>query len=308
MTYFLPIIIFSINFVEKIELGRLLLWKVIKKIMILNIKGSLLDLSSPKIMGILNVTPDSFYDGGVYSNENEILKQAEKMILDGVDIIDIGGYSSKPGAKKITIKEEEKRVLPIIKLIYKTFKKTIISVDTFRSEIAEKSINAGASIINDISGGDFDNNIYKIAERYKAPYIMMHMKGDPSNMQINPTYQNINYEIIKNLSKKIDFAQKKGVCDIIIDPGFGFGKTIEHNYQILNNLKLYKVLHKPILIGVSRKSMIYKLLKTDPSKALNGTTALNTIALINGANILRVHDVKQANEVIKLCGFLKENV
>ena len=276
--------------------------------MILNIKGSLLDLSCPKIMGILNVTPDSFYDGGVYSNENEILKQAEKMILDGVDIIDIGGYSSKPGAKKITIKEEEKRVLPIIKLIYKTFKKTIISVDTFRSEIAEKSINAGASIINDISGGDFDNNIYKIAERYKAPYIMMHMKGDPSNMQINPTYQNINYEIIKNLSKKIDFAQKKGVCDIIIDPGFGFGKTIEHNYQILNNLKLYKVLHKPILIGVSRKSMIYKLLKTDPSKALNGTTALNTIALINGANILRVHDVKQANEVIKLCGFLKENV
>ena len=221
--------------------------------MILNIKGSLLDLSSPKIMGILNVTPDSFYDGGVYSNENEILKQAEKMILDGVDIIDIGGYSSKPGAKKITIKEEEKRVLPIIKLIYKTFKKTIISVDTFRSKIAEKSINAGASIINDISGGDFDNNIYKIAERYKAPYIMMHMKGDPSNMQINPTYQNINYEIIKNLSKKIDFAQKKGVCDIIIDPGFGFGKTIEHNYQILNNLKLYKVLHKPILIGVSRK-------------------------------------------------------
>ena len=276
--------------------------------MILNIKGSLLDLSSPKIMGILNVTPDSFYDGGVYSNENEILKQAEKMILDGVDIIDIGGYSSKPGAKTITIREEEKRVLPIIKLIYKTFKKTIISVDTFRSEIAEKSLNAGASIINDISGGDFDNNIYKIAERYKAPYIMMHMKGDPSNMQINPTYQNINYEIIKDLSKKIDFAQKKGVCDIIIDPGFGFGKTIEHNYQILNNLKLYKVLHKPILIGVSRKSMIYKLLKTDPSKALNGTTALNTIALINGANILRVHDVKQANEVIKLCGFLKENV
>lgn len=276
--------------------------------MILNIKGSLLDLSSPKIMGILNVTPDSFYDGGVYSNENEILKQAEKMILDGVNIIDIGGYSSKPGAKKITIKEEEKRVLPIIKLIYKTFKKTIISVDTFRSEIAEKSLNAGASIINDISGGNFDNNIYKIAERYKAPYIMMHMKGNPSNMQINPTYQNINYEIIKDLSKKIDFAQKKGVCDIIIDPGFGFGKTIEHNYQILNNLKLYKVLHKPILIGVSRKSMIYKLLKSDPSKALNGTTALNTIALINGANILRVHDVKQANEVIKLCGFLKENV
>ena len=276
--------------------------------MILNIKGSLLDLSSPKIMGILNVTPDSFYDGGVYSNEKEVLKQVEKMILDGVDIIDIGGYSSKPGAKTITIKEEEKRVLPIIKLIYKTFKKTIISVDTFRSEIAEKSLNAGASIINDISGGDFDNNIYKIAERYKAPYIMMHMKGNPSNMQINPTYKNINYEIIKDLSKKIDFAQKKGVCDIIIDPGFGFGKTIEHNYQILNNLKLYKVLQKPILIGVSRKSMIYKLLKTDPSSALNGTTALNTVALINGANILRVHDVKQANEVIKLCGFLKENV
>ena len=276
--------------------------------MVLNIKGSVLDLSIPKIMGVLNVTPDSFYDGGIYSSEKKILKQVEKMVLDGADIIDVGGYSSKPGATSITIEEEEKRVIPIIKLIYKTFKKTIISVDTFRSEIAEKSLNAGASIINDISGGDFDNNIYNIAERYKAPYIMMHMKGNPSNMQINPTYKNINYEIIKNLSKKIDFAQKKGVCDIIIDPGFGFGKTIKHNYQILNNLKLYKVLQKPILIGVSRKSMIYKLLKTDPSKALNGTTTLNTVALINGANILRVHDVKQASEVIKLCGFLKENV
>ena len=194
--------------------------------MILNIKGSLLDLSCPKIMGILNVTPDSFYDGGVYSNEKEVLKQVEKMILDGVDIIDIGGYSSKPGAKTITIKEEEKRVLPIIKLIYKTFKKTIISVDTFRSEIAEKSLNAGASIINDISGGDFDNNIYKYSREIQSSLHNDAYERNPSNMQINPTYKNINYEIIKNLSKKIDFAQKKGVCDIIIDPGFGFGKTI----------------------------------------------------------------------------------
>jgi dihydropteroate synthase len=181
-------------------------------------------------------------------------------------------------------------------------------VDTFRSEISEKSINAGASIINDISGGDLDNNIYKIAGKYKTPYIIMHMRGNPSNMQNNPVYKNINYEIIKDLSKKIDLAQNNGVCDIIIDPGFGFGKTIEHNYQILNNLKLYKILDKPILVGISRKSMIYKLLKTEPSKALNGTTVLNTIALINGANILRVHDVKEAKEVIKLCSFLKENV
>ena len=276
--------------------------------MILNIKGSVLDLSIPKIMGVLNVTPDSFYDGGIYSSEKKILKQVEKMVLDGADIIDVGGYSSKPGATSITIEEEEKRVIPIIKLIYKTFKESIISVDTFRSEISEKSINAGASIINDISGGDLDNNIYKIAGKYKTPYIIMHMRGNPSNMQNNPVYKNINYEIIKDLSKKIDLAQNNGVCDIIIDPGFGFGKTIEHNYQILNNLKLYKILDKPILVGISRKSMIYKLLKTEPSKALNGTTVLNTIALINGANILRVHDVKEAKEVIKLCSFLKENV
>jgi len=276
--------------------------------MVLNIKGSVLDLSIPKIMGVLNVTPDSFYDGGIYSSEKKILKQVEKMVLDGADIIDVGGYSSKPGATSITIEEEEKRVIPIIKLIYKTFKESIISVDTFRSEISEKSINAGASIINDISGGDLDNNIYKIAGKYKTPYIIMHMRGNPSNMQNNPVYKNINYEIIKDLSKKIELAQSNGVGDIIIDPGFGFGKTIEHNYQILNNLKLYKILDKPILIGISRKSMIYKLLKTEPSKALNGTTVLNTIALINGANILRVHDVKEAKEVIKLCSFLKENV
>ena len=276
--------------------------------MILNIKGNTLDLSSPKIMGVLNVTPDSFYDGGVYSNEKKILLQVEKMISDGADIIDIGGFSSKPGAKTISVKEEEKRVIPIIKLINNTFNKIIISVDTFRGEIAEKSLNEGASIINDISGGNLDKNIYQIANKYRVPYIMMHMKGVPANMQANPKYENINYEIIKDFSYKIDLAEKKGVCDIIIDPGFGFGKSIEHNYQILNNLKLYTVLKKPILVGISRKSMIYKLLKTDPSKALNGTTSLNTIALINGANILRVHDVKEAKEVIKLYSFLKENV
>ena len=276
--------------------------------MILNINGGVFDLSSPKIMGVLNVTPDSFYDGGVFSNEKKILAQVEKMILDGADIIDIGGFSSKPGAKTISLKEEEKRVIPIIKLINKTFNKIIISVDTFRSEIAEKSLNEGASIINDISGGDLDKNIYQISYKYKAPYIMMHMNGVPSNMQNNPKYENINHDIIKDFTSKIDSAEKKGVCDIIIDPGFGFGKTIQHNYQILNNLKLYTVLKKPILVGISRKSMIYKLLKTDPTKALNGTTSLNTIALINGANILRVHDVKEAKEVIKLYSFLKENV
>ena len=276
--------------------------------MILNIKGDTLDLSSPKIMGVLNVTPDSFYDGGVYSNEKKILLQVEKMISDGADIIDIGGFSSKPGSKTISVKEEEKRVIPIIKLINNTFNKIIISVDTFRGEIAEKSLNEGASIINDISGGNLDKNIYQIANKYRVPYIMMHMKGVPANMQANPKYENINYEIIKDFSYKIDLAEKRGVCDIIIDPGFGFGKSIEHNYQILNNIKLYTVLKKPILVGISRKSMIYKLLKTDPSKALNGTTSLNTIALINGANILRVHDVKEAKEVIKLYSFLKENV
>ena len=254
---------FYINFVEKIELGSLLLLKVIKN-MTLNINGSLFDLSSPKVMGILNVTPDSFYDGGNFSNHNEIIKHVSKMISEGVDIIDVGGYSSRPGAKNISIKEEEDRVIPIVKLISKTFRKTIISVDTFRSEIATKALDSGASIINDISGGELDPQMYKSVSQFKAPYIIMHMKGNPSNMQDDPKYNNVVVEVIKNLSKKIIKAENSGIIDVLIDPGFGFGKTLNHNYKLLNDLKLFKILERPILAGLSRKSMIYKILKNSP--------------------------------------------
>ena len=298
---------FYINFVEKIELGSLLLLKVIKN-MTLNINGSLFDLSSPKVMGILNVTPDSFYDGGNFSNHNEIIKHVSKMISEGADIIDVGGYSSRPGAKNISVKEEEDRVIPIVKLILKTFKKTIISVDTFRCEIATKALDSGASIINDISGGDLDPQMYKSVGQFKAPYIIMHMKGNPSNMQDDPKYNNVVVEVIKNLSKKIIKAENSGIIDVLIDPGFGFGKTLNHNYKLLNDLKLFKILERPILAGLSRKSMIYKILKNSPEEALTGTISLNTIALINGANILRVHDVKEAKETIKLFNCLQENI
>ena len=298
---------FYINFVEKIELGSLLLLKVIKN-MTLNINGSLFDLSSPKVMGILNVTPDSFYDGGNFSNHNEIIEHVSKMITEGADIIDVGGYSSRPGAKNISVKEEEDRVIPIVKLISKTFRKTIISVDTFRSEIATKALDSGASIINDISGGELDPKMYKSVSQFKAPYIIMHMKGNPSNMQDDPKYNNVVVEIIKNLSKKIINAENSGIIDVLIDPGFGFGKTLIHNYKLLNDLKLFKILERPILAGLSRKSMIYKILKNSPEEALTGTISLNTIALINGANILRVHDVKEAKETIKLFNCLQENI
>jgi dihydropteroate synthase len=283
------------------------LLKVIKN-MTLNINGSLFDLSSPKVMGILNVTPDSFYDGGNFSNHNEIIKHVSKMILEGADIIDVGGYSSRPGAKNISIKEEEDRVIPIVKLISKTFSKTIISVDTFRSEIATKALDNGASIINDISGGELDPEIYKSVSQFKAPYIIMHMKGNPSNMQDDPKYNNVVVEVIKNLSKKIIKAENSGIIDVLIDPGFGFGKTLNDNYKLLNDLKLFKILDRPILAGLSRKSMIYKVLKNSPVEALTGTISLNTVALINGANILRVHDVKEAKETIKLFNCLQENV
>jgi dihydropteroate synthase len=276
--------------------------------MTLNINGSLFDLSSPKVMGILNVTPDSFYDGGNFSNHNEIIKHVSKMISEGADIIDVGGYSSRPGAKNISIKEEEDRVIPIVKLISKTFSKTIISVDTFRSEIAIKALDNGASIINDISGGELDPEMYKSVSQFKAPYIIMHMKGNPSNMQDDPKYNNVVVKVIKNLSKKIIKAENSGIIDVLIDPGFGFGKTLNDNYKLLNDLKLFKILDRPILAGLSRKSMIYKVLKNSPVEALTGTISLNTVALINGANILRVHDVKEAKETIKLFNCLQENV
>ena len=275
--------------------------------MTINIKGTLLDLTKPKIMGILNITPDSFFDGGDYNSEYKILNQVEKMLTEGADIIDVGGHSSRPGAKKISIEKETERVIPIIKLIAGKFKNIIISIDTFRSEIARKAIEAGASIINDISGGDLDKKMYKVAGELKVPYIIMHMKGVPSNMQNETKYDNIIFDIIKNLSYKIDLAKKAGVLDIIIDPGFGFGKSLKDNFKILKNLSSFKQLNQPIMVGLSRKSMIYKLLESSANDALNGTTCLNSISLNNGANIIRVHDVKQAKETVKLIEFMNEN-
>ncbi|MAU63683.1 MAG: dihydropteroate synthase [Flavobacteriaceae bacterium] len=274
--------------------------------MTININGTLLDLSTPKIMGILNITPDSFYDGGEFNSDKKILNQVEKMIIEGVDIIDIGGYSSRPGAKEVNINDEILRVIPTIELIKNKFIDTIISIDTFRSEVAKKAINSGASIINDISAGDLDSNMFNCVAELKVPYIMMHMKGTPNSMQKNPTYQNVINEIVENLSKKLFSAKKAGIVDVIIDPGFGFGKTLDHNYCILNNLSFFKELDCPILVGISRKSMVYKLIKKNPENSLNGTTCLNTISILNGAKILRVHDVKEAKEVITLTNFLNK--
>ena len=266
----------------------------------INIRGRLFDLSKPKIMGILNLTPDSFYDGGVHNEINKIEDHVNKMVNDGMDILDIGGYSSKPGAKNIGVDEELSRVIPILKHIRKIFPELVISIDTFRSKIASASLNEGADIINDISGGTLDKNMMSIIAKNNCPYILMHMQGNPQNMQNDPSYENVTLEIIQYLAQRIKIAHDNNIVDIIVDPGFGFGKTLEHNFEILNNLEKFNVLDTPILAGFSRKSMIYKTLKTSSEKALNGTSSLNTIALTKGAKILRVHDVKEAKECIIL--------
>ena len=269
----------------------------------IEVKNTSLDLSTPKIMGIINMTDDSFYDGGTNNNSNKTLKKVTKFIKEGADIIDIGGYSSRPGAKNISIKEEWKRIKDIIPIVNKNFPKTIISVDTFRSEIAKRAIENGAHIINDISGGSIDKSLFDTVANLKTPYILTHIKGNPENMQENPNYNSVINEITKYFKKKIITLKSKGINNIIIDPGFGFGKSLQHNYEILNNLNKFKKFNLPILIGVSRKSMIYKLLKTNPKEALNGTTVVNTLCLLGGANILRVHDVKEAKECIKIIKF-----
>ena len=266
----------------------------------INIRGKLFDLSKPKVMGILNLTPDSFYDGGVHNEINNIENHVNMMVEDGMDILDIGGYSSKPGAKNISVDEELSRVIPILKHIRKIFPELVISIDTFRSKIASASLNEGADIINDISGGTLDKNMMSIVAKNNCPYILMHMQGNPQNMQNDPSYENVTLEIIQYLAQRIKIAHDNNIVDIIIDPGFGFGKTLEHNFEILNNLDKFNVLDTPILAGLSRKSMIYKTLKTSSKKALNGTSSLNTIALTKGAKILRVHDVKEAKECIIL--------
>jgi len=256
-------------------------------------------------MGILNVTPDSFYDGNTLKSDKDILSRTEKMLKDGATFIDVGGYSSKPNAKHISEKEELQRALPVIKLLNEEFPESFISIDTFRSKVAYETVQKGACLVNDISAGSLDKNMFKTIAKLQVPYIIMHMQGTPQDMQNQPSYDNITKEIIFYFSEKISQLRKLQINDIIIDVGFGFGKTIEQNYTLLNQLVLFKSLEVPILSGISRKSMLYKLLNTSPEKALNATTVANTIALMNGSSILRVHDVKEAYEAIKIVQALK---
>jgi len=259
------------------------------------------------VMGILNLTDDSFFDGGKYSNKEEIIARCKTMLDEGATIIDIGAQSSRPGATQISSKEELKKLIPIIKLLKNNFPNILISVDTFWSNTAKECALVGTDVINDISAGEMDKEMFPIIAELNIPYIMMHMKGNPQNMQNHPEYNNIVDEVSTYFSNKIEELNILGFNKIIIDPGFGFGKTLEHNYQMLNNLDAFKYLKCPILTGTSRKSMIYKLLDTTADNALNGTTITNTMALLKGANILRVHDVKQAIECIKITTFAKNN-
>lgn len=266
----------------------------------INCKGKLIDFSTPKVMGILNITPDSFFDGGKYQNQKDILAQTEKMLNQGATFIDVGAYSSRPGADDISQEQELKRIIPVINLLIKNFPEIIISADTFRSKVAKESIETGAAIINDISGGKTDSLMFKTVANLQVPYILTHMQGTPKNMQENPTYKDVTSELISFFAEQIEKLRKLKVNDIIIDVGLGFGKTINHNYELLKNLELFKSLNAPMLIGASRKSMLYKVLKITPKQALNATTVANTIAILNGANILRVHDVKEAVETVKI--------
>jgi dihydropteroate synthase len=270
----------------------------------LQIRGKILDLTTPKIMGIVNVTPDSFYTGSRANAEVEVLKLAEKMVREGATFIDIGGYSSRPGAIDISAEEEWQRVMPSIIAIRKEFPETIISIDTFRSVIARNAVESGCDLVNDISAGQLDGDMFRTISALQVPYIVMHMRGTPQTMNQLTEYDNLIKEIIDYFHKIINSLHEQGVKDIIIDPGFGFAKTIAQNFELLNKLNQLRILEKPLLVGLSRKSMIWKTLKSSPEDALNGTTALHTLALLKGTSILRVHDVKEANEVIGLMNML----
>ncbi|MEZ4856719.1 MAG: dihydropteroate synthase [Gelidibacter sp.] len=268
--------------------------------MTINCKGQLIDLSTPKVMGILNITPDSFYDGGRYKNDSAILKQVDNMLAEGATFIDVGAYSSRPKAIEIDETEELQRILPIIELLIKNFPEILISVDTFRSGIAKTCIEAGACMINDISAGKLDDNMLQTVANLQVPYVMMHMKGTPKTMQQLTDYDHLVKDILFYFSERIAAARAFGIIDIIIDPGFGFAKSVAQNYELLSQLTVFKMLGLPLLVGLSRKSMIYKTLEISAHNALNGTTVLNTIALQKDAKIVRVHDVKEAMECIKL--------
>ena len=266
----------------------------------INCKGKLVDLSSPKVMGILNLTPDSFYDGGKFKTQNDILKHVELMLFEGATFIDIGAYSSRPSAKHISQEEELSRLIPVLKSIIGHFPGILISVDTFRSEVAKQSVKAGACMINDISAGSMDHKMFATIAKLQVPYIIMHMVGTPQNMQHNTLYKNLVQDIIFYFSEKIFELRRLGVNDIILDLGFGFSKTLDQNYELLNKLELFNFLDLPILTGLSRKSMLFKLLDIKPEEALNATSVANTIALQKGSNIIRVHDVKEALQTINI--------
>ena len=270
----------------------------------INCKGTLINLSTPKVMGIVNVTPDSFFDGGKLTNSNEIVLQVDKMLRDGATFFDLGGYSSKPGAEFVSEAEELNRVVPIVKLLVEKFPDILLSIDTFRSEVAKQAIENGAALINDISAGQLDEKMLETVAKLQVPYIMMHMKGTPKTMQSLANYDDLLKEMNFYFSERVAKARSFGLNDIIIDPGFGFAKTLEQNYELLQNLELLQFHDLPILAGISRKSMIYKALETAPEEALNGTTFLHAFCLQKGANILRVHDVKEAVECVSLYGLL----
>ena len=273
--------------------------------MTINCSGKLIDLNTPKVMGILNVTPDSFYDGGKFKNDKGFLSQTEKLINEGATFIDIGAYSSRPGADFVSEKEEINRLIPIVRLIHEAFPETTISIDSFRSNVIKESVQAGAAMVNDISAGILDPMMFESVGKLGVPYIMMHMRGTPQTMQQMSNYSNITKEVYSYFSERIHLARKHQIKDLIIDLGFGFSKTLDQNFKLLNSLDFYTNLNLPILAGVSRKSMIYKTLNTTADNALNGTSALHMIALEKGSKILRVHDVKEAIECIKLYKALK---
>lgn len=268
--------------------------------MTINCKGQLIDLSTPKILGILNITPDSFYDGGKLKDSDSVLTKAAQMLSEGADFLDLGGYSSRPGATDISVEEEINRVLPVVQLLQKHFPEVVISIDTFRSKVAAACLVEGAAMINDISAGKLDADMLATVAEFQVPYIMMHMKGTPQTMQSLANYDNVTVEVTQYFSERIAAARAAGINDVIIDAGFGFAKTTAHNFQLLKELAHLKQLEVPVLTGISRKSMIYKTLNITAKEALNGTSALHMMALQNGSSILRVHDVKEAKECVQL--------
>ena len=266
----------------------------------INVRGRLVSLDEPQVMGILNVTPDSFFATSRCRSEEEIRQRVCMMRREGATMVDIGAYSSRPGAEEVSVEEELRRLLPAVGIVREEWPDAIISVDTFRAEVARQAVEAGADIINDISGGEMDKDMFRTVAELHVPYILMHMQGTPQDMQKAPHYDNLMCEVFRSLGERVEELHEMGVADVIVDPGFGFGKTMAQNYEMMARLGEFRLLGCPILVGISRKSMVYRLLDATPEESLNGTTALNTIALMNGASILRVHDVREAVEAIKI--------